>query len=66
MRIPRTSRAYRPRCDVWAFDRDGDAYPFADLAIVADVPSHSPVLGPDGQPLEYEPPEPAGFRLTAE
>lgn len=29
----------------------------------SDLPTHSPVLGPDGQPLEYEPRATIGFKV---
>lgn len=60
MRIPRTARANRA---VWIEEPDyGEQFGFADTIHERDYPTHSSVLGPDGQPLEYEPRPPMGFR----
>lgn len=36
---------------------------FADVVHEGDYPTHSPILGPDGRRLEYEPRPPMGFDL---
>ena len=65
-KIKRTPYANEPRAASWVaspmFGWDA-ATPFADTAFEQDYPSHSPVLGPDGQPLAYEAREPLGFNL---
>lgn len=60
-RIPRTRLGYQPRALAWT--EWGGHHPVADTVEVGDYPTHSPVLGPDGSPLEYEPRQPVGFDL---
>jgi hypothetical protein len=38
----------------------GDGH-YADQVIATERPTHSPLLGPDGKNLEYEPPIKMGF-----
>lgn len=62
-RIPRTALGYRPRAAAWVADLDSNTFPLAEEVEVTDLPTHSPVLGPDGHPIEYEPRTPVGFDL---
>lgn len=57
--IPRTPRGFTVISDPWG----PDTAPVPDTVHCADYPTHSPVLGPDGNPLKYEPRPPAGFDL---
>lgn len=65
MKIKRTDFANMTRraavtiYDPWG----GDGSVFADTVFEDDCPTHSPILGPDGLPLEYEPRQPIGFDL---
>ena len=62
MRVPRTVRATIRAA--WVAEPDyGDQYGYADMVHEGDYPTHSPILGPDGHHLEYEPREPMGFDL---
>lgn len=56
MRVPRTVRG-------WAAIADDDYGITADEVFVTELPTHSCVLGPDGEPIEYEPPPAFGFEL---
>ena len=62
--IKRTQHANTPRSAAWVggYGRYEPA-PYADTAMVDDYPTHSPVLGPDGQALQYEPRPSMGFDL---
>jgi hypothetical protein len=63
-RIKRTPLSYQPRSVDWvSCPWTGDPGAFADVVISKDYPTHSPVLGPDGLPLEYEPRPAMGFDL---
>ena len=44
-------------------DDDGWTAPHADTVQETEKPTHSKVLGPNGQPLKYQP-NPVGFNLT--
>lgn len=61
MIIKRTAYANKA---VWLSDYYGDQYGIADQVIVSDYPTHSPVLGPNGDALMYEPREPMGFKVS--
>lgn len=62
--IKRTAFAYRRRASIWIEEPDtGEGAYFADEVYEEDWPTHSPVLGPDGYPLEYEPRQSMGFDL---
>ena len=65
MKIKRTNFANQPRAIEWVHDPYGwDAgQPYAGQAVVGEYPTHSPVLGPDGTPLQYEARCPVGFDL---
>jgi len=62
-RIKRTPLANSPKAATWVTDFLGDAHGFADLVHEGEFPTHSPVLGPDGRPLQYEPRQPIGFAI---
>jgi len=66
MKIKRTEFANQPRATVWVQDNWGEypASPMSDTALVGEFPTHSPVLGPDGRPLQYEGRAPIGFDLS--
>ena len=59
MRIARTTRGYRAASTVWDFDTSYTA----DTVYEQDYPDTSSVLGPDGEPLQYEPRQAIGFAL---
>ena len=61
--IKRTKLAETPHGAAWFHDYWG-SYGYADTAFTGDYPTHSPVLGPNGQPLAYEPRQTFGFDLT--
>ena len=63
--IKRTPASYRPKAAAWVLDAYGwgTGSPYADTVHMDELPTHSPVLGPDGSPLKYEPPQPVGFCL---
>lgn len=62
--IKRTALSYRRKASVWIEEPDtGEGAYFANEVYDKDLPTHSPVLGPDGFPLEYEPRQPMGFDL---
>ena len=66
MRIKRTQYADQPKATVWVHSPWwlGDvSSPMSDTAFVSDYPTHSPILGVDGRPLEYESRPPVGFNL---
>ena len=66
-RIPRTTRGYSQGTGFWrvsAMFDDGESMT-ANEVIENEYPSHSCVLGPDGEPLEYEPRARIGFVLGA-
>ena len=68
MKIKRTEFANQPRATVWVHSPDwldNMAAPMSDTAHVGECPTHSPVLGPDGHPLQYESRPPIGFDLKA-
>lgn len=67
MKIKRTAASYRRESAAWVADpwNTGDAYPFADQVFAGEFHTHSPVLGPDGNHLEYEPLPKIGFDLRA-
>jgi hypothetical protein len=68
MKIKRTPMSNEPRATVWVSDPVSQwdpAAPYSDTAHVADYPTHSPVLGPNGRPLRYEERQRVGFNLTA-
>ena len=66
MKIRRTPFANTRKGVTWVPDEtDFNAiYPHADTVHENDYPTHSPVLGPDGRPLRYEPRLRMGFALT--
>lgn len=65
MTIKRTAYANTPRGAAWvASPWQEGAHGFADQVHAEDYPTHSPVLGANGQPLEYEPRQPLGFDLS--
>lgn len=65
MKIKRTPLSFQPRAAVWVSDpwEPGDGGMFADSVIERELPTHSPVLGPNGLPLQYEQRQPLGFDL---
>ena len=64
MMIKRTNLANSPKSAAWVADYYGDAHAYADMVHEGDYPTHSPVLGADGRPLQYEPRPRMGFDLT--
>lgn len=63
MKIPRTERGYQPKSSLSVTDPwSNETHHFAGMVYVDDYPTHSPILGPDGRPLEYEKRQPVGFR----
>ncbi len=64
MKIKRTELADRSSVQIFDPWSEGGAV-FADTVHVATFPTHSPVLGPDGSHLEYEPRVSVGFDLGA-
>lgn len=52
----------QPKSATWMPDHWGP-HGFADTIHVEDYPTHSPVLGPNGSPLQYAPKQPLGFDL---
>lgn len=64
--IKRTQLADTPKAATWVGDEYGRAYGHADHVFEQDYPTHSPVLGPDGAQLRYEPRQPIGFDLKGE
>lgn len=65
MQIKRTNFANRPRAVTWVADPWGwETAPLADTVHAREYPTHSPVLGPDGMPLEYEARPAIGFDLS--
>ena len=67
MKIKRTEFANHPSATVWVQDQweECPAAPMTDAAHVGEYPTHSPVLGLDGRPLQYESRPPIGFYLKA-
>ena len=63
MIVKRTAVANTPKGAAWVSDYYDRPYPYADEAYVAEYPTHSPILGPDGKALKYEPRQAAGFDL---
>lgn len=57
MKIPRTARANRSLDDDWW----NEAPEISTTVHEGDYPAYSCVLGPDGNPLEYEARTPLGF-----
>jgi len=67
MKINRTPLAETPKSDVHITDGwSGETHIFASQVSVSDYPTHSPVLGPDGCPLEYAARTTVGFNLKLE
>lgn len=61
--IKRTPLGYTPRLSpvFTTYDEEGGVY--ASTVHVEEYPTHSPVLGPDGENLAYEPRMTPGFDL---
>ena len=59
--------ADQPKAAVWISDPWGlyGAAGHVDQVVVAEYPTHSPLLGPDGQRLQYAPKQPLGFDLRS-
>lgn len=64
MTIKRTAHANTPRAATWLSYDWPPAAPYADTVHECEYPTHSPIIGPDGAPLQYEPRPPIGFDLT--
>ncbi len=65
MLIKRTSLANTRKSAAWVSDPWGDGtFAHADTVHEGDYPTHSPVLGLDGRPLQYEARQRLGFDLT--
>lgn len=64
MTIKRTAMANQPMGAAWVtYPWTGEQAAFADHVHAGEYPTHSPILGPDGRPLQYEPRQPLGFDL---
>lgn len=65
MKIPRTDLGHRQRASVWIYEDDvGHSVPLVETCHAGDYPTHSPVLGPDGEALEYQGRPAIGFDMT--
>lgn len=63
IKVPRSASGYRrvrpARADYEWYEADGGTIQVHE----DEWPTHSPILGPDGEPLEYEPKPTIGFDL---